>query len=222
MTDKENPTPEAESDTPDATATEAPENDSDDLAEGEEVIVDAMTGEVRTLSAEEAAREEAIDREALTTAVMDAPTDVSPELIFDPYGEEVLDTSKEEFEQLLEDFSGGFQQFREGEIVNANVLRVTDASVILEFGFKSEGSVALDEFKEPPEEGDEVEVLLESLEDEDGVVVLSKKKADFLRVWEKIREAHDADRPVKGTLVRKIKGGVTVDLMGVDAFLPGS
>ncbi|NNF14468.1 MAG: 30S ribosomal protein S1 [Gemmatimonadetes bacterium] len=153
---------------------------------------------------------------------MDAPTGVSPELIFDPYGEEVLSTSKEDFEALLEEFSGGFQQFREGEIVNANVLRVTDASVILEFGFKSEGSVALDEFKDPPNEGDEVEVLLESLEDDDGVVVLSKKKADFLRVWEKIREAHDADRPVKGTLVRKIKGGVTVDLMGVDAFLPGS
>ncbi|MDX1398873.1 MAG: DUF3418 domain-containing protein, partial [Oceanospirillum sp.] len=70
------------------------------------VYVDAMTGEVRTLSAEEAAREEAIDREALTTAVMEAPTGISPELIFDPYGEEVLDTSKEEFEELLEQFSG--------------------------------------------------------------------------------------------------------------------
>jgi small subunit ribosomal protein S1 len=71
-------------------------------------------------------------------------------------------------------------------------------------------------------EGEDIEVLLESLEDDDGAVVLSKKKADFLRVWEKIREAHEDDRPVKGTLVRKIKGGVTVDLMGVDAFLPGS
>ena len=126
------------------------------------------------------------------------------------------------FEALLEQFSGSFQAFKEGEIVNATVLRVTDTSVILEFGFKSEGAIALDEFKDVPVEGEEVEVLLESLEDDDGVVVLSKKKADFLRVWEKIREAHEADRPVKGTLVRKIKGGVTVDLMGVDAFLPGS
>ena len=66
------------------------------------------------------------------------------------------------------------------------------------------------------------EVLLESLEDDDGIVVLSKKKADFLRVWEKIREAHEADEPVEGMLARKIKGGVTVDIMGVDAFLPGS
>jgi small subunit ribosomal protein S1 len=215
MSEKENPTPEAEESAvadPAPEATAGPEEDN--------VVVDALTGEVRTLTAEELAREEAA--EAIATAVMDVPEGISPELFFDPYGEEILSTSKEEFEALLEQFSGGFQAFREGEIVNATVLRVTDASVILEFGFKSEGSVALDEFKDAPEEGAEVEVLLESLEDDDGVVVLSKKKADFLRVWEKIREAHEADRPVKGTLVRKIKGGVTVDLMGVDAFLPGS
>jgi small subunit ribosomal protein S1 len=149
---------------------------------------------------------------------------ISPELSMDPYGDEDLDISRDDFAALLEDFEDDLQDVREGEIVKARVLKVTDASVILEFGFKSEGSVALDEFKDPESlaEGDEVEVLLESLEDDDGIVVLSKRKADFLRVWEKIREAHEADRPVKGTLARKIKGGVTVDLMGVDAFLPGS
>jgi small subunit ribosomal protein S1 len=188
-----------------------------DDAEGE-VVVDALTGEVKTLTAEEIAAEEAEERSRKRRI----PAGISPELFSDPYGEEQLDTSKEEFEAMLAKFSGEFQEFREGEIVNAKVLRVTAASVILEFGFKSEGAVPLDEFKEPPDPGTEVEVLLESLEDDDGVVVLSKKKADFLRVWEKIREAHEADRPVKGTLVRKIKGGVTVDLMGVDAFLPGS
>ena len=70
--------------------------------------------------------------------------------------------------------------------------------------------------------GDEVEVLLEHLEDQEGSVVLSKKKADFMRVWERIRLAYENDQPVEGTLVKKIKGGVVVDLMGVDAFLPGS
>src|SRR6266567_4352918 len=72
------------------------------------------------------------------------------------------------------------------------------------------------------EEGDVVEVFLEHLEDQEGAVVLSKKKADFMRVWERIREAHEKDEAVSGTLVKKIKGGVVVDLMGVDAFLPGS
>ncbi len=208
------------------TDSQDPNPEERDLAEGEEIIVDALTGEVTTLSAEEVAAEEAAqqaaEQAATAVAVADVPEGISPELIYDPFGEEPLSTSKAEFESLLSQFSSDFQEFREGEIVKARVLSLTDTTVILEFGFKSEGSVALDEFKEAPEAGSEVEVLLESLEDDDGVVVLSKKKADFLRVWEKIREAHDADRPVKGTLVRKIKGGVTVDLMGVDAFLPGS
>src|SRR5690606_16997264 len=212
MTDTQHSAPETDAD---AGVPMPPMQDDD----GEDaVVVDAMTGEVRTLTPEEIAADEA--DEAL--AMEGVPAGISPELFHDPYGEEPLSTSKAEFEALLSEFSGDFGAFREGEIVEATVLRVTDAAVILEFGFKSEGAVALDEFKEAPEVGEKVEVLLESLEDDDGVVVLSKKKADFLRVWEKIREAHEADRPVKGTLVRKIKGGVTVDLMGVDAFLPGS
>ena len=153
-----------------------------------------------------------------------SPKGISPELTRDPYGEDEMDISRDDFEAMLEEFGGDMRNAREGEIVNARVLSMTDTAVILEFGFKSEGSVPLDEFKDPGElsPGDQVEVLLESLEDDDGVVVLSKRKADFLRVWEKIKEAHENDRAVKGTLARKIKGGVTVDLMGVDAFLPGS
>jgi len=130
----------------------------------------------------------------------------------------------DEYEALLEMYEETLSEIAEGEIVKARVLRVTDKAVILDVGFKSEGTVPRDEFKDPDslKEGDEVEVYLENLEDEDGVVVLSKKKADFLRVWEKIREAYEEGNAVPGTLTRKIKGGVTVDLMGVDAFLPGS
>jgi len=132
------------------------------------------------------------------------------------------DYSEEEYEQMLSMYEGTMASIAEGEIVKSKVLRITENAVILDVGFKSEGSVALDEFKEPPAVGDEVEVFLEHLEDQDGAVVLSKKKADFMRVWEKIRIAHEADEPVEGTLVKKIKGGVVVNLMGVDAFLPGS
>ncbi|CAN5201611.1 30S ribosomal protein S1 [soil metagenome] len=132
--------------------------------------------------------------------------------------------TSEEYEAMLDMYESTLSNIEEGEIVRARVLRVTDKSVILDLGFKSEGSVNRDEFKDPDalEQGEEVEVFLENLEDEDGIVVLSKKKADFLRVWEKIREAYEAETAVPGILVRKIKGGVTVDLMGVDAFLPGS
>src|SRR5512146_175720 len=130
----------------------------------------------------------------------------------------------EEIAGMSEMYEGTLSNIEEGEIVKSKVLRVTDAAVILDVGFKSEGAVPIDEFKDPKslKEGDEVEVYLEHLEDQEGAVVLSKKKADFMRVWEKIREAFEKDEPVTGALVKKIKGGVVVDLMGVDAFLPGS
>ncbi|MGE5230423.1 MAG: 30S ribosomal protein S1 [Deltaproteobacteria bacterium] len=137
----------------------------------------------------------------------------------DLYDEEY---SEQDYEQMLSMYEGTMSQIAEGEIVKSKVLRITENAVILDVGFKSEGSVPLDEFKDPPKEGEEVEVFLEHLEDQEGAVVLSKKKADFMRVWEKIRVAYESDQPVEGTLVKKIKGGVVVNLMGVDAFLPGS
>ncbi|HEX6309887.1 MAG TPA: 30S ribosomal protein S1, partial [Longimicrobiales bacterium] len=132
--------------------------------------------------------------------------------------------SLEEYEAMLEMYEETLTNIEEGEIVKAKVLRITENAVILDVGFKSEGAITKDEFKNPEQlqPGDEVEVFLENLEDQDGVVVLSKKKADFLRVWEKIKTAYEENEKVPGTLTRKIKGGVTVDLMGVDAFLPGS
>ena len=137
---------------------------------------------------------------------------------------EMGEYADDEYDDMLAMYDDTLSDIVEGEIVKAKVLRKTDTAVILDVGFKSEGAVPLDEFRDPDElqPGDEVEVFLESLEDQEGVVVLSKKKADFLRVWEKIKSAYDNDETVPGSLKRKIKGGVTVDLMGVDAFLPGS
>ena len=210
------PTSEAatESETEDGAAEASPENKSDDAGSGDDASDDQA-------SADQAS---APSTPAAVAVAERGPGAISPELVADPYGEEILDISAADFEALLSDHADVMGDFREGEIVHAKVLRVTDSMVILEFGFKSEGAVPLDEFKDRDaiEAGQEVEVLLESLEDDDGIVVLSKKKADFLRVWEKIREAHEADEPVEGMLARKIKGGVTVDIMGVDAFLPGS
>src|SRR5438132_6776147 len=132
--------------------------------------------------------------------------------------------SPDELEAIMEMYNGTMASIDEGEIVKAKVLEIRDNLVVLDIGFKSEGSVPLEEFKDHPDLkiGDEVEVLLEHLEDQEGSVVLSKKKADFMRVWERIRVAYENDQPVDGVLQKKIKGGVVVDLMGVDAFLPGS
>jgi small subunit ribosomal protein S1 len=132
--------------------------------------------------------------------------------------------SSEEYEAMMEMYNGTLASIEEGEIVKSRVLEIRENLVVLDIGFKSEGTIPLEEFKDMPDlkVGDEVEVLLEHLEDMEGSVVLSKKKADFMRVWERIRVAYESDMPVEGTLVKKIKGGVVVDLMGVDAFLPGS
>src|SRR5687767_3898152 len=132
--------------------------------------------------------------------------------------------TSEEYEQMIDMYQGTMASIEEGEIVKATVMEIRENMVVLDIGFKSEGAIPLEEFKDLPDlkPGDEVEVLLEHLEDQEGSVVLSKKKADFMRVWERIRVAYESDQPVEGTLVKKIKGGVVVDLMGVDAFLPGS
>jgi small subunit ribosomal protein S1 len=138
------------------------------------------------------------------------------------YDEDEL--SSDEFEAMMDMYNGTLASIEEGEIVKSRVLEIRENLVVLDIGFKSEGTIPLEEFKDMPElkPGDEVEVLLEHLEDNEGSVVLSKKKADFMRVWERIRVAYESDQPVEGVLVKKIKGGVVVDLMGVDAFLPGS
>src|SRR4026209_131270 len=134
------------------------------------------------------------------------------------------DYSADELNAMMEMYNGTMASIEEGEIVKSRVLDIRDNMVVLDLGFKSEGTIPLEEFKDLPDIkiGDEVEVLLEHLEDQEGSFVLWKKKADFMRVGENIRVAYETDQPVEGTLVKKIKGGVVVDLMGVDAFLPGS
>src|SRR3954465_11163526 len=126
------------------------------------------------------------------------------------------DYSDEDYERMLSMYEGTMAQIVEGEIVKSKVLRVTDNAVILDVGFKSEGSVPLDEFKDPQslKEGDAFEVFLEHLEDQEGACGVSKKNAKPLRVWEKIRVAQEGDQPVEGTLVKKTKFSVVVILMG--------
>jgi small subunit ribosomal protein S1 len=138
--------------------------------------------------------------------------------------DEGIEYSKDEYNRMMGMYESTMSSIEEGQVIKGRVLRITDTQAVLDIGFKSEGTISLDEFKTLDEVhvGDEVEVFLESLEDEDGIIVLSKKKADFIRVWDHIRTAHENDELVEGTLVRRIKGGVVVDLLGVDAFLPGS
>jgi small subunit ribosomal protein S1 len=138
--------------------------------------------------------------------------------------EEDVDFDSPEIQELLSLYEETLGDLTEGQIVRGKILNVGEKDVLVDIGFKSEGIISLSEFSDPSEisKGDEVEVYLERMENNDGLVVLSKQRADFLRVWNKIKDAYDEEQVVDGKLVRRIKGGVVVDLFGVDAFLPGS
>ena len=135
-----------------------------------------------------------------------------------------LGYSRDEYEKMAEMYESTLKSIDEGELVKGKVLSVTDTEVVVDIGFKSEGRIPIEEFQDPSEikPGDEISVLLEATEDQDGEVRVSKKKADFLQVWDKIKEAHDEQKIVEGVPKRRIKGGLKVDLFGVEAFLPGS
>jgi len=132
--------------------------------------------------------------------------------------------SEEDYNKMLVMYESTLQDFKEGEIIAGNVMGVTRDDVIVDVGFKSEGIIPISEFPEPVNVsvGDQIDVFLEAVENSDGQLVLSKQKADFLRVWDNIKESHDAGESVVGKVMRRIKGGLVIDIFGVESFLPGS
>ena len=116
--------------------------------------------------------------------------------------------------------------FELNTIIEGTVLRVEGDDVLIDIGYKSEGMVPVDEFREGdevnvPETGSKVSVLLEEIEDEFGLIILSKRKADRIREWEEVIENHAEGDIVTGEVLRKIKGGLLVNI-GVNVFLPAS
>jgi small subunit ribosomal protein S1 len=132
--------------------------------------------------------------------------------------------SQEEFLALAKLYSDSFRDVKEGELIKGKVVRIQGDNVIVDVGFKSEGTIPKSEFGDGSElrVGQEIEVVLESVEDQEGNLVLSKQRADFLRIWEKVIRAHDTGEILQGKIVKRIKGGMVVDLLGMEAFLPGS
>lgn len=134
------------------------------------------------------------------------------------------DYSPEEYSELAKMYEGTLGEITEHEIVKGRVVQITDNEVSIDIGFKSEGVLPRNEFNniEDLKPGDEVEVYLEKVEDSDGKLILSRKRADFMRIWERINKAYETQDVLKAKVVRRIKGGLVVDLLGVEAFLPGS
>ncbi len=129
-----------------------------------------------------------------------------------------------DFAEMLDGAPGG-ANIREGTIVKGRVVRLTDDLVIVDIGHKSEGEIPLGEFLGPDgvkvKIGDDVEVYLDTFEDNEGELVLSRERAEMLRAWDRISDAYDKDETVEGVIMARVKGGLSVDI-GVKAFLPGS
>jgi small subunit ribosomal protein S1 len=130
---------------------------------------------------------------------------------------------EESFEKIFEE---SMKSMQDGEVVQGKVLQITNGYVIIDVGYKSEGQIPLQEFydgdnKLAVQVGDTIDVLIEDWENENGMMVLSKQKADQMRVWETISSVHDQDGVIEGKIVSRIKGGLSVDI-GLKAFLPGS
>ncbi len=128
-----------------------------------------------------------------------------------------------EFEQL---YRQSLKKFQAGTVVRGRVLQVRSGVVMLDVGYKSDGIIPAEQFTEEELKalapGDEIEVLLEAAEDSHGNILLSRDKAKKLQAWEELNRAYQTGEPVKGTVTAAIKGGLTIDLDGVPAFLPGS
>ncbi len=131
-----------------------------------------------------------------------------------------------EYEQLLGLYDDSFRNLAEGEVVKGRVLRILPNEVVVDVGYKSEGLIDIEEFADPSgrvhvEVGDIIDVLLEKTENQEGYVVLSKEKAEKMKIWEEVEQAYNEGKIVRGVVKERIKGGLAVDI-GVRAFLPGS
>ncbi|TVQ77643.1 MAG: 30S ribosomal protein S1 [Flavobacteriales bacterium] len=177
-------------------------------------------------------KEEAVDVEAAEQA--ETKEKQSEEIT--PVVEEAAEFDWEEFETGLNSLSRGQREeltkmyeetispSLEGEVVSGKVVQISDREAIIDIGSKSEGVISMNEFRYNPDlkEGDEVEVLVDQQEDKNGQLVLSHRKARSIKAWDRVNEAHDTEQIVTGYVKCRTKGGMIVDVFGIEAFLPGS
>lgn len=209
----------------DKTQNEVEETLADEKHETADVAEATETKEENAETAAEKETETAVETE--TEVLPNYSGDVEGETYtFDQLQAESEDYTDEEFHELAGMYENTLSEIEEKEIVTGIVVSVDDKYVIVDIGFKSEGIVPVNEFSnkvlENLQPGDEVEVFLDRVEDREGQLILSRRKADILQAWENLEEAYETGEVIEGHIKRRIKGGMVVDVFGIDAFLPGS
>jgi small subunit ribosomal protein S1 len=146
-----------------------------------------------------------------------------PEHRMEPVLEDAEVFDAEEFKEQAGLYEESFRDIEENEIITGTVVAVTDDEVLVDIGYKSEGTISLGEFAEEGSVavGESVDVYLEKKEDQDGIIVLSKEKADFYRAWDQVRDVYETGGDIEGKIMNRVRGGFIVDI-GVKAFLPAS
>ncbi len=204
--------------------TETPENVEEVVKTGEE-IVEGVTL-IKAEEEEEVVQEVEEDHTPETVEIEEEVEELGS--AHDDYNWSLgkLDTqpySDEEREKYSAGYEATLNSVLENEVVRAKVTSISDGDVVLDINYKSDGLIALSEFRDTPDMkvGDEVDVYVEQQEDERGQLILSRKKAKLLKAWENIVDSYKNGSVIKGTVISKTKGGLIVDC-GLETFLPGS
>ncbi len=210
------------------------ESTGPDTAAGEpQAAVDetqtALTAEATTTASPEPAPAASTEPASPASPEPEATASPEPEAAASP--EPATDpepSGTQDFSAMLDSYEKESAASRqEGEIVRGMVVGISDQNVLVDIGYKSEGVVAREEFLDHEgnltvKRGDEVDVLIKSLENQEGYAILSRGAAMQVQSWERLRHAHQTHETIKGRVIERIKGGLNIDLDGVPAFLPGS
>jgi small subunit ribosomal protein S1 len=187
-----------------------------------EAEVDQPDNTATTVSVDEASGDSDEEPNSTADIALGGETEATVVKLEDLKEEE--EYSQDEIQKFKQIYESTISKFSQGEIVSGKIISIDAKEASIDIGFKSEGVVPLDEFNIQDELkiGDEIEVYIDNIEDKEGQLVLSRRKAEFSRTWDRVVELYEKDETTKGRICRRIKGGMVVDLIGVEAFLPGS
>ncbi|MFV0147422.1 30S ribosomal protein S1 [Empedobacter falsenii] len=172
-------------------------------------------------------KQEEVKEVVLNTPVLDASANanVAPESFdWESFESGLNEEDRKEKAELEQMYDTTLEDLHENEVFKGQVVRITDKEAIVDINFKSEGVISLNEFRynQDLKVGDIVEVMVDQREDKNGQLILSHKKARTLNAWDAVNKAHDSQEIVNGYIKARTKGGMIVDVFGIEAFLPGS